>query len=121
MAHVTEWLEDRRVGANMQPFRVVVTDDFTGGLRDWTVDRDDNADQHTGLFYLYDDTGAAIIDGGTLETMTENGELVYYASLAEIDAAPAGRYTAVFVLLNAAGTFRDVLEYGQRIVERTGS
>lgn len=119
---VTEWLDPRRIGSNMQPLRLVVTDDMSStGLRKWTQDSAGNADQHTGTFSLYAEDGTVVIDAQDLETMTDNGELLYYPTLAEVDALIIGRYTVVFILLNQSATARDVLWFGLEILPRVPS
>ncbi len=116
MTRIAEWLEDRRTGANMQPFRVIVTDDITGDLRDWTKNADDDADQHTGTVAVYEEDGTPVFTAQALRTMTSNGELIYYPTIAQANLLTQGRYTVVFTVLNAGATARDLFVFGQRVL-----
>lgn len=115
---VSEWLEPRQVGSNMDPWTFLVVDDRDGTPRDWTEDADGNADQHTGTFSVRDMSDSSlIVNAKAVETLTSNGLVVCKLTLAQATAMVAGRYRLQYRILNAAGTL--VYEgpvYGQRIL-----
>lgn len=115
MAEITEWLPPRRVGANMTPWRFIATDDRTGDPRDWTVDRDGNADQHTATFSLLEWDETVVIDEGNFNALGANGEMLYDATLADVSdpTIAAGRYIVIVRVYNNAGDAVDVWVFGQ--------